>query len=329
MATAIRPIGHEDRLSLVEHLDELRTRVVICALALAFAFGLCVWQNDRLLDFVNRPLERANTESTARGEGPLGQIAVTQRAVRRLATQDLALLAVLARPDSGLSAAARREVLARQQALRAAIARLPRGQPTSKPVTLGVGEPFGTTLTVSFYFALLLALPIILYQLYAFVLPAFSPRERRVATPLMMMIPVLFVTGVAFGYTVVLPPAVNFLQDFNADSFNVLVQARDYYRFSAIVLLALGLVFQVPVAILAATRLGVVTPAQLRSNRRYAILACAVLAMVLPGTDPVTMLLEMVPLVVLYELSILLAALFGRPKPVSDATDLETSSDAV
>jgi sec-independent protein translocase protein TatC len=184
-------------------------------------------------------------------------------------------------------------------------------------------------LTVSFYFALLLALPIILYQLYAFVLPAFSPRERRVATPLMMMIPVLFVTGVAFGYTVVLPPAVNFLQDFNADSFNVLVQARDYYRFSAIVLLALGLVFQVPVAILAATRLGVVTPAQLRSNRRYAILACAVLAMVLPGTDPVTMLLEMVPLVVLYELSILLAALFGRPKPVSDATDLETSSDAV
>ena len=93
---------------------------------------------------------------------------------------------------------------------------------------------------MSFYFALLLALPLILYQLYAFVLPAFSPRERRVALPLMAMVPFLFIGGVLFGYFVVLPPAIKFLQTFNSSSFDVLVQAKQYYSFVALTLISLG-----------------------------------------------------------------------------------------
>ena len=107
-------------------------------------------------------------------------------------------------------------------------------------MTLGVTEPFVTTFTVAGYAALLLALPFILFQAYAFVLPAFSPQERRAALPLMLMVPFLFVAGVAFGYFVALPRAVDFLQNFNQDSFDVLLQAKDYYRFSVVLLAVIG-----------------------------------------------------------------------------------------
>jgi sec-independent protein translocase protein TatC len=315
MATALRkPIGHEDRLSLVEHLDELRSRLIISLLALGLAFALCAWQNGRLLDIINHPLDKETQKSVDRGRGPLGQIARTQDAIRVDLESQLRSFRRLAQPSSGLAPGARKIFAAQAVNTQRAIDRLPDRIEGSKPVTLGVSEPFGTTLTVSFYFAVLLAMPFILWQLYAFVLPAFSDQERRVALPLMAMVPVLFITGVIFGYFLVLPAAVRFLQNFNADEFNILVQARDYYKFSAITLAVMGLVFQVPVGILALTRLGVVSVAQLRANRRYAIVVLAVVAMLLPGTDPVTMLLCLLPLLVLYELSILMATFFARPR---------------
>jgi sec-independent protein translocase protein TatC len=116
-----------------------------------------------------------------------------------------------------------------------------------------------------------------------------------------------------FGYLLILPAAVKFLLNFNDTQFNIQIRAREYYSFVATTLLALGVLFQVPVGILAATRLGITSPRQLRRHRRHAIVVIAVVAMLLPGTDPVTMLLSMVPLIVLYELSIVLAAVMGRP----------------
>lgn len=246
----VRPLGHEDRVSLVEHLEELRSRIIWMAVAVGAAFVLTFWQNHLVLSIVNRPLGGIDEELL----GPEG-----------------------------------------------------------KPISLGVTEQFTTTFTMSGYAALLLALPVILYQLYAFLLPAFSPSERKVARPLLLMVPVLFITGVVFGYLVVLEPATSFLLSFNSDEFTTAVRARDYYSFVSLTLISLGLLYQVPVGILALTRLGITTPAGLRRNRRYAILGCAVLAALLPTIDPVTLLLEMVPLIILYELSILLAQAFGQP----------------
>ena len=122
----IRPINYEDRLSVVDHLDELRSRLVISVSAFAIALGICFWQNNLLLKVVNKPLPSDH----------------------------------------------------------------------ETPITFGVAEPFTTTLTVAAYFAILISLPVILYQLYAFILPAFSPTERRVATPLLLLVPLLFITGV-------------------------------------------------------------------------------------------------------------------------------------
>jgi sec-independent protein translocase protein TatC len=335
MATAIRTIGHEDRLSLVEHLTELRARLVISLAVLAIAFGVCFWQNHALLDFINKPVATQTDKSIRKGNGPLGQTALTQQA---LVAQNRILqreLAIIAQAGSGLHGTARAELAALQQQFKQAVARIPR-IPVDKPVTLGIGEPFTQSLAISFYFALLFALPVILWQLYGFLLPAFSPNERRLALPLLLSVPGLFVAGVAFGYYVVLPAAVRFFLNFNSGSFNILVQANQYYHFALIVLLAMGLIFQVPVGILAATRANIVTVAQLRRHRRYAIVVAAVIAALLPA-DLITMALEMLPLIVLYEVSILVAALFDRrdrkaaaatsAAPVASTTSSEPTSE--
>jgi sec-independent protein translocase protein TatC len=249
-----RPVGHEDRLTLVEHLDELRTRIVIAIFAFVAALVLCFWQNHLLLKIINDPLPKH-----------------------------------------------------------------------AKPITLSPTEPFTTTLTVSAYAAILIALPVVLYQFYAFILPAFSPTEKKVAVPLLLMVPFLFVAGAVFAYFVIVPAALSFLLNFNDTQFNTQIRARDYYSFVLLTLLAAGIVFQVPVGILGLTRLGIVSTAKLRRNRRYAYLGCAVVAAALPGVDPVSMLIEMVPLVLLYELSILLAVFFGRPS--ADAADRLASAE--
>jgi Tat protein translocase TatC len=243
----IRPISHEDRLSVVDHLDELRSRLIICALAFCVAWAFTMWQNHLVLDIVNAPL-------------PTGD----------------------------------------------------NGKPI-QPITLGPAEAFYTTLTNAAYFALIIAAPVILYEIYAFVLPAFSPSERRVATPLLVMVPVLFITGVVFCYFVVLTPALKFLLSFNADEFNTQVRARDYYSFVTLVMLAMGIGFQIPVGILAASKLGLTSAEKLRRSRRYAVVAIVILASLLPTLDPLTLILESIPLYALYEFSIVLAARWGRP----------------
>jgi sec-independent protein translocase protein TatC len=308
MATALKPIGHEDRLTIVDHLDELRTRLILCAITLAVAFGLCFWQNHALLDILNKPL-KDSTQQTQKGR--LGQVATAQLEVQKG-------FAATARAFSALAAArnltpAQRRVLVAAAAETAGAARaLPKTTPARVPITTGVGEPFTVTLTIAAYFALLLSLPVLLYQAYAFVLPAFSPSERRLALPMMLMVPVLFLTGIAFGYYLVVPPAISFLQNFNNENFDVLIQAKDYYRFFFLALLSTGLVFQLPVGLLTLNAFGIVKARQLRASWRYAVVAIAVVAAVLPGVDPVTTVILMVPLLLLYLLSILLLTFADR-----------------
>jgi sec-independent protein translocase protein TatC len=254
MPRRVRAVSHEDQLTLVEHLDELRHRLVVCLVVFAVALALCFWQNHLLLEIAQSPL-------------PSGH---------------------------------------------------------KKLITFGVTEPFTTTLTVSAYGAAVLSAPFILWELYAYVLPAFSPSEKRVVLPILLLFPVLFVAGVAFAYFAVMPAALHFLLGFNDNQFNIQVRARDYYSFFSMTMLAGGLIFQLPMLILAVTRLGIVKIEQITKNRRYAYLIIAIVAAALPGVDPVSMLIEMVPLLVLFELSILLARWFGRPSEGAGAAEPTT-----
>jgi sec-independent protein translocase protein TatC len=321
MATALRHVGHEDRLSLVEHLTELRVRIVVCLVVLAAATGFCMWQNHAVLKILNHPLNQTVDHGN---KDPLVQSARYDQAVKAYILSQTVLYRRLALgQDDPATKRALNEVAAKG-AVAAALAPEVRAR---QPVTLGVGEPFMETLKVSAYAGLLLSLPLILYQIYAFVLPAFSPRERQIAVPAMLGVPVLFIGGVVFGYFMVLPPAIRFLQNFNTDSFDVLIQAQPYYKFVIMLLAAMGLLFQIPVGILALTRVGIVTTRQLAKNRRYAVLAIAVIAMVLPGQDPVTMTMMMVPMYVLFEGSILISRLMDRRERRRAVAEEESGDD--
>jgi sec-independent protein translocase protein TatC len=238
----IKRIAHDAEAPLVDHLGELRSRIVASLGAFIVALGLCFWQNHLLLDFLREPI----------GGKQL--------------------------------------------------------------LTIGVAEPFTTTLTISAYAALLLTLPVLLYQVYAFTIPALAPGQQRAARFLALLVPVLFIAGTAFAFFVVVPAALQFLLHFNSDQFNTQLRAKEYYSFVTLTTLAVGAVFQVPIGILTITRLGIVSVEKLRGVRRYAYVACAALAAALPGVDPVSMLLETVPLIALYELSLVLARAFG-PSP--------------
>src|SRR5215207_4181863 len=181
----VKAISPDEQLSLVEHLDELRARIIVSVVVFGVALALCFWQNHLLLELANGPL-------------PSGR---------------------------------------------------------DRLITFGVTEPFTTTMTVAAYGAIILALPILLYQLFAFLLPAFSKQEQRAVLPLVLLMPALFIAGIAFGYFVVLPAATNFLLGFNDAQFNIQLRAKEYYGFFAQTLLACGVVFQVPVVILSLTRL--------------------------------------------------------------------------
>ncbi len=307
IAVSLRSVRPDERLNTVGHLDELRTRLIASLAVIAVAFGFCFWQNHRLLHVIDRPLAHQTQEQVRAGHGPLGATYTVAQGARDVAAQLRAVVGVLEGPGSRLPGADAVALAAADRHLERDIARLSAPPPGDRPVTLGIGEPLTTTVTISFVFALILALPFVLHQAYAFLMPALEPRERRHVLPLVVSIPFLFVAGVLFGYFVVLPAAVHFFQNFNSSEFNVLVQANQYYKFAATTLLAMGFLFQVPVGIVTVTRAGLITPRRLRQNRRYAIAACGLVAAVLPG-DAITLMLETVPLYLLFELGVLVAS---------------------
>jgi sec-independent protein translocase protein TatC len=317
MAKALRPIGHEDRLSIVDHLDELRTRLIVSAVALAVAFGLCFWQNHILLNLLNKPLP----PPTQTGSNKIGGLTRDSRN----ASKELALSAKAFRALSGssdLSAADRALIAQAAGSLELAAKALPQKNPKNVPITIGPGEAFTTTLTVSFYAAILITLPLLLYEVYAFVIPAMSDTERRVATPVMVAAPALFVAGVVFTYLIVMPAAVKFLQGYNSGQFDNLVQAKPLYSFETLTMGAIGLAFQLPLAMLGLRRLGVINGSTLTRHWRYATVIIAVIAAAMPGADPVTTALETAPLVILFLASIVLLKLADRRDAKRAAAEL-------
>jgi sec-independent protein translocase protein TatC len=311
-----RAISHEARLPVLSHLDELRTRLIVCAVTVAVAFGFAFWQSHAILNVLNRPLVNASSAALQHSHGPLAQAARLDGALRVALRRQSNAFEQLSRVSPQQPPAARRALASAAQASAQAVAASSGETSGRQPVTLGIGEPFSQVVTISAYSALLLALPVILFQLYAFVIPAFSPSERRVAKPMLAVMPLLFAAGLGFGYLVVVPGAVGFLQNFSASSFDALVQARSYYRFVLFTILATGLLFEIPVVVIALNRMGILSARQLRQHRRYGIIAIVALALLLPGTDPVTTGLELIPMLALFEISILVAAALERRNPV-------------
>jgi sec-independent protein translocase protein TatC len=237
-----RRLGHGEEASLVEHLDELRTRLIICLVALSVGFAVAFAFHAHLIHWLNQPLPEA------------------QR----------------------------------------------------KPVTFGVTEPFFTSIKVSLYAGFALALPVILYQLWSFFAPAIEENSQRVISVFVALATGLFAAGLAFGYWVVLPAGVHFLVNYDQSLYTIQVRASYYYSFAALLLVAIALVFELPIFVLALVRLRVLTTAMLRRNRRMGYFVMFIIAVLLPTVDPVSLVFETIPLLILYEGSIWLSLFFEK-----------------
>ena len=248
-----RRLQHAEEATLVEHLDELRTRIFVClgALLLGLIVGYII--HDHLIHWLNRPL-------------PQGRV--------------------------------------------------------GRPITFGVAEPFLTSFKISLYAGFLLALPVILWQGWSFLAPAFDESSQRRVVWFVLMATLLLVAGIVFGYFVALPAAVHYLTNYDKHLYDIRIRARDYYSFATMVMLAMAAVFQLPILVIALVRLGILSTARLRRERRVGYFVVACIAVALPGIDPVTTVIEAIPLLILYELSIWLSVLFERRAAQMEAASL-------
>jgi sec-independent protein translocase protein TatC len=186
-------------------------------------------------------------------------------------------------------------------------------------LAIGVAEPFTVSVSVSLYAGFVLALPVILWQLWSFFAPAFDPSAERKVLGLVGFAVALGAAGLAFGYWVLLPRAVHWLTNYDNKHFAHLIQAKSYYSFVVTVLLGIVIVFQLPLVVLGLVSLGVLSSRTLRKHRRVGYFVTAVVALALPGPDPVTTFLELLPMWALFEGSIWLSVLFERRQPAPDA----------
>jgi sec-independent protein translocase protein TatC len=242
----IRRVKPDDELTLVEHLDELRVRLIVSLLVLTIAVAGCYYESHNILHFITGPIHH-----------------------RQL-------------------------------------------------VTFAPTEAFFNTVMISVYGGLLISLPLLSYQFYAYVIPAFSEESQRTIRPLLLMIPGLFLIGVVFGWYVVIPPAIHFLTGFNQHEYTYFPRAADYIRFIMLTLLAMGAVFELPVVMMMLGRVGIIRSSFMKRRWREAIVVLAVLAALLPGTDPITMTAEYVPMLLLYALSYFLVKAVEPKGSLSD-----------
>jgi len=184
--------------------------------------------------------------------------------------------------------------------------------PAGKLIVTSPTEPLMIVFKLGFVVGLVLASPVILWQLWAFLAPALGPQAQRTVTALTAFATLLAAGGLLFGYFLVLPAAVHFLTNFDSSLYDIQIRAKDYYSFAALVELATAVVFEVPIVVLGLVRLRVVTAAKLRRNWKVGIVTMTAVAVALPGVDPVTTCFEAIPLLVLYAGSVALAAVFER-----------------
>ena len=178
--------------------------------------------------------------------------------------------------------------------------------------TLTIGEPFMTSMWLSLYAGFVVALPVIIWQAWSFFLPAFDRQHERMLRLFVLIATFLLAVGLLFGYYLALPAAAHFLTNYDSSQYTVLLRARDYIGFASKVLVAMAVVFELPLFVVGLTRIGILTSQKLRRTRRVGYFVVCCVGVALPGVDPVTTILETLPLLVLYEGSIWASVLLDR-----------------
>ncbi len=237
----------DDKLPFLEHLEELRKRLIVCAVAVLIGFCIAYGFKEVLFEILTQPL----IEAMETGE---------------------------------------------------------------KLVFTGIAEAFFTYLKVAFLAGLMLAAPVILYEFWMFVAPGLYVHEKHVMLPIVFLSSFFFIGGALFGYFIVFPLGFKFFLAFASETIRPLPSMREYLSFSSSMLLAFGAVFELPLILVFLVRLGVITINYLKKNRKYAILVIFIVAAILTPPDVISQIMMAIPLMILYELSIIGAKIFGKKK---------------
>ena len=244
--------NEDSKMSLTEHLIELRKRLTNALIAVLVGFVVCYYFKDWLFIIITRPLTAALPKS-------------------------------------------------------------------SYLIYTGLTQAFFTYMKIAFFASVILTSPFIMYQVWKFIAPALLPNEKKFVVPFVLLSTLLFLSGVTFGYFVVLPPAFEFFVSFNNDYLRAMISFGDYLSFFVTFLLGFGASFQLPVIIFFLAKLGIVTDKMLSKNRKYAILLIFIVAAVLtPSPDALSQILMAVPLLFLYEISIFIAKFAAKKKEIPE-----------
>jgi sec-independent protein translocase protein TatC len=250
-------LTENDKVPFTSHLEELRSRIIVCFIAIGIGFVVCYGFKEKIFDILSLPLIKA----------------------------------------------------------------MP---PGDKLIFTGLPEAFFTYLSVSFLAGMMVAAPVILYEFWMFIAPGLYQKERRMMLPIVVLSSFFFVGGALFGYFVVFPFGFKFFMGFASDVIKPLPSMKEYLNFASKLLLAFGLIFELPLIVTFLARLGIVSAEFLKKNRKYAILMAFIFGAILTPPDVITQCLMAIPLLLLYEISILGARIFGKKKPVIKDEAAET-----
>lgn len=334
-------------MSFLDHLDELRRRLIRSLLFVFLAMTVCWFVSDRIYNFLAVPVERALAEAQRR-QVPIAGLTGNE-AIQSLTTlkendlgryvfpEETKLGTSVIPPGASVIARVAKDSQGRlglftDEALYTGNTVIPKGvrlpvdfqalpqSPSGvndKLIVTSALEPFSLYIKVSLYAAICLSVPFLLFQIWAFVSPGLYPHERGYVTPFIALSSVSFILGAMFAYYVIFPPAAKYLLGLGED-FRLLLKADDYFDFIILVMLGMGLVFQMPAITYVLSRIGIVTASFLvRVWKTAAIVILIAAAVLSPTGDLPNMMLFAAPMFVLYFVSIFIAWIFGKPRTVS------------
>lgn len=333
------------QMSFLDHLDELRRRLVKSVIIVVIAFVLCFYVSQSIYNFLSVPIRRALSEAERRQlpiEGLTGDEKIlpitnlrqndtgkfvfdsTTKIGVNVIPPGTSVQAIVATDGNGQIGLYTNEPIFTTNAVIPKGVRLPVDliSPTNEPaadermIVTTAGEPFTLYVTVSLYAAVALSIPFLLFQIWGFISPALYRHERKYVTPFIGLSTISFVIGAAFAYYILFPPAVKYLLGVGED-FRLLLRATDYFDFITLIMLAMGIIFQMPAVTYVLARIGIVSARFLIDGWKFAIIIILIVAAVVsPTADIINLMLFAAPMMVLYIISIFIAWFFGRKRQV-------------
>ncbi len=339
-------------MSFMEHLDELRRRLIKSVIIIVLAFVFCFAVSDKIFSFLSVPVRRALSEAQRR-EVPIEGLTGNEKifTVNKLSTGErgryvfdrattfgtsvvapgTSVLAIVAADAAGKVGLFTDEPIYTGNYVIPKGVRLPidltvpiadESSADEQLIVTTAGETFTLLVTVSLYAAIALSIPFLLWQIWGFISPALYRHERGYVTPFILLSTVSFVIGAAVAYYVLFPPALRYLLGLGKEEFRLLLRASEYFDFITLIMLAMGIIFQMPAITYVLARIGLVSAGFLWRSWRFALIIILIVAAVIsPTADIPNLLLFSAPMIVLYVFSIFIAWAFGRKRKVGDAAE--------